>query len=101
MIDLGDFINKSYYTLRRTRTRLGDKTDCKPNPLVEIGEKPILRGIIKYLTFYGYKEFILSLGYKGDVLRNYFVNYYKYNSDFTTDLSNKGNVKVNNNIKDD
>ena len=83
-------------------TRLREETEYKPKPMVEIGGKPILWHIMKHYAFYGHKEFILALGYKGDVIRNYFINYYKYNSDFTVDLGNNGAVKVHNvAIKDD
>lgn len=83
-------------------TRLREETEYKPKPMVEIGGKPILWHIMKLYSFYGYKEFILALGYKGDVIRNYFLNYYKYNSDFTVDLGNNGDVAVHNNsIKED
>ena len=60
-------------------TRLSEEAIVKPKPMVEIGGKPILWHIMKLYSFYGYKEFILALGYKGDVIRNYFLNYYKYN----------------------
>jgi glucose-1-phosphate cytidylyltransferase len=83
-------------------TRLREETEYKPKPMVEIGGKPILWHIMKLYAFFGYKEFILALGYKGDVIRDYFLNYYKYNSDFTVDLSKNGDIKVHNNeIKDD
>ena len=77
-------------------TRLREETEYKPKPMVEIGGKPILWHIMKHYSYYGYKEFILALGYKGDIIRDYFVNYYKYNSDFTIDLANKGNVEIHN-----
>ncbi|NPV10166.1 MAG: glucose-1-phosphate cytidylyltransferase [Ignavibacteria bacterium] len=83
-------------------TRLREETEFKPKPMVEIGGKPILWHIMKIYAHYGFKEFILALGYKGDYIRNYFLNYYKYNSDFTIDLSNNGNVILHNSsIKDD
>ncbi|MGE5435597.1 MAG: glucose-1-phosphate cytidylyltransferase [Syntrophothermus sp.] len=83
-------------------TRLREETEYKPKPMVEIGGKPILWHIMKLYSHYGFNEFILALGYKGDVIRNYFLNYYKYNSDFTVDLGNNGAVKIHNNaIKDD
>jgi glucose-1-phosphate cytidylyltransferase len=83
-------------------TRLREETEYKPKPMVEIGGKPILWHIMKHYSHYGYKEFILALGYKGDVIRDYFINYYKYNSDFTIDLGNGGNIEFfNRNIEDD
>ena len=83
-------------------TRLREETEYKPKPMVEIGGKPILWHIMKHYAYYGYKEFVLGLGYKGDVIRNYFMNFYKYNSDFTVDLANNGNIEIHNDcIKED
>ena len=81
--------------------RLKEETEYKPKPMVEIGGKPILWHIMKHYSFFGYKEFILALGYKGDVIRDYFLNYYKYNSDFTVDLGNGGDVEIHNNFNRD
>ncbi len=73
-------------------TRLREETEYKPKPMVEIGGKPILWHIMKMYSHYGYKEFVLALGYKGDVIRDYFINYKFYNNDFTIKLGNEGNV---------
>lgn len=67
--------------------RLREETEYKPKPMVEIGGRPILWHIMKHYSHYGFNEFILALGYKGDVIRDYFLNYYKYNRDFTVDLA--------------
>lgn len=77
-------------------TRLREETEYKPKPMVEIGGKPILWHIMKHYDHYGYKEFVLALGYKGDVIRDYFLNFCQYNSDFTVDLANNGTVEVHN-----
>jgi glucose-1-phosphate cytidylyltransferase len=82
-------------------TRLREETEYKPKPMVEIGGKPILWHIMKHYSHYGHKEFILALGYKGDVIRDYFINYYKYNSDFTVDLKNGGNIEFHSGDIDD
>lgn len=83
-------------------TRLREETEYKPKPMVEIGGKPILWHIMKHYAHYGYKEFILALGYKGNYIREYFLNYYRYNSDFTVDLGSNGSVQIHSNcIKDD
>lgn len=74
-------------------TRLREETEYKPKPMVEIGGKPILWHIMKHFSHFGYNEFVLALGYKGDVIRDYFLNYYKYNRDVTVDLSN-GNFEI-------
>jgi glucose-1-phosphate cytidylyltransferase len=76
-------------------TRLREETEYKPKPMVEIGGKPILWHIMKHYSHFGFNEFVLALGYKGDVIRDYFLNYYKYNRDFTVDLST-GDVSIEN-----
>lgn len=83
-------------------TRLREETEYKPKPMVEIGGKPILWHIMKHYAYYGFKQFILALGYKGNIIRDYFINYYKYNSDFTISLGNGGKVTYHNDcITDD
>lgn len=79
-------------------TRLREETEYKPKPMVEIGGKPILWHIMKHYSFYGYKEFILALGYKGDIIREYFIHYTTINSDFTVDLGNNGAVEIQNQL---
>lgn len=69
-------------------TRLSEETELKPKPMVEIGGKPILWHIMKMYDSYGFNEFIICCGYKGQVIKEYFMNYSKYSSDFTIDLSN-------------
>lgn len=82
--------------------RLREETEYKPKPMIEIGNRPILWHIMKHYSYFGYKDFILALGYKGDFIRNYFLNYYKYNSDFTINLGNNGDVEIHNDsIEDD
>lgn len=73
-------------------TRLREETEFKPKPMVEIGGKPILWHIMKLYSHYGYREFILTLGYKGDVIRDYFLKYKFYNNDFTVKLGNESDV---------
>lgn len=63
--------------------RLGEETINKPKPMVEIGGKPILWHIMKIYAHYGYKKFILALGYKGDYIKKYFYDYRITSSDFT------------------
>ncbi|HCT29687.1 MAG TPA: glucose-1-phosphate cytidylyltransferase [Bacteroidales bacterium] len=77
-------------------TRLREETEYKPKPMVEIGGKPILWHIMKHYSYYGYNEFILALGYRGNVIRDYFLNFYNYNNDFTVDLTNSGNIQIHN-----
>ena len=68
-------------------TRLSEETELKPKPMVEIGGKPILWHIMKTYSHYGYNEFIICLGYKGYLIKEYFANYYRHQSDITIDLS--------------
>jgi glucose-1-phosphate cytidylyltransferase len=76
-------------------TRLMEETESRPKPMVEIGGKPILWHIMKLFSSYGYNDFILCLGYKSSFIKEYFMNYYLYNSDMTIDLSsNEVNVHV-------
>ncbi len=69
-------------------TRLSEETVVKPKPMVEIGEKPILWHIMNFYASYGIKEFIVALGYKGEVIKQYFTNFRALNNSITVDLSN-------------
>jgi glucose-1-phosphate cytidylyltransferase len=69
-------------------TRLSEETTLKPKPMVEIGEKPMLWHIMKYYSHFGFHEFIIALGYKGYIIKEYFANYFIHSSDITFDLSN-------------
>jgi glucose-1-phosphate cytidylyltransferase len=68
-------------------TRLGQRTDLIPKPMVKIGNKPILWHIMKIYSHFGYKDFIICLGVKGEVIKDYFYNYDVNNKDFTIELS--------------
>jgi glucose-1-phosphate cytidylyltransferase len=70
-------------------TRLREETEFRPKPLVEIGGKPILWHIMKLYSHYGFHEFVLCLGYKGDMIKQYFLNYRCMNSDFVLRLDSK------------
>jgi glucose-1-phosphate cytidylyltransferase len=74
-------------------TRLAEETELKPKPMVEIGGRPILWHIMNIYAAHGYKEFILALGHKGEVIKNYFLNYYYTRNSFTIHLAN-GHVDV-------
>ena len=77
-------------------TRLREETEYKPKPMVEIGGRPILWHIMKIYAHYGYSDFILALGYKGNVIKDYFLNYFYYNNDITIQLGNKDEIVVHN-----
>ena len=68
-------------------TRLSEETHLKPKPMVEIGGKPILWHILKIYSSYGINNFIICLGYKGYVIKEYFANYFLHNSDVTFHVS--------------
>ena len=77
-------------------TRLREETEIRPKPMVEVGGKPILWHIMKTFAHHGFNEFILCLGYKGDVIKNYFLNYQYLNNDFTIELGT-GKIETHNN----
>lgn len=68
-------------------TRLMEETVSKPKPLVEIGGRPILWHIMNIYAAHGFNEFVLALGYKGDQIRDYFINYHKLNNDLSVSLA--------------
>ena len=67
-------------------TRLSEETDLRPKPMVEIGGKPMLWHIMNICGPQGVNEFIIALGYKGEVIKEYFINFYAFNNDITIDL---------------
>lgn len=69
-------------------TRISEETDIRPKPMVEIGGKPLLWHIMKEYGNFGFNEFIICLGYKGYVIKEYFMNYFLHNADLTIDLQN-------------
>ena len=71
-------------------SRLSEETALKPKPMVEIGGKPILWHIMNIYGCYGIDEFIVALGYKGEVIKEYFLNFYALNNDLTLDLATGG-----------
>ena len=73
-------------------TRIGRLAEFVPKPMIKIGNKPILWHIMKIFSHYGLNDFIICLGVKGDVIRDYFYHYEMRNKDFTVDLSN-GNIQ--------
>lgn len=69
-------------------TRISEESDLRPKPMVEIGGRPLLWHIMKMYSKHGINEFIICLGYKGYLIKEYFLNYYAHNSDLIIDLKN-------------
>ena len=68
-------------------TRISEETGARPKPMIEIGERPILWHIMKHFSHYGFCEFVVALGYKGDAIKEYIFNYGRYDGDATVDLA--------------
>jgi glucose-1-phosphate cytidylyltransferase len=77
-------------------TRLGEETSTRPKPMVEIGGKPILWHIMKIYSSFGFNEFVICLGYRGYMIKEYFSNYFLHNADVTFDMSSNS-MKVHSN----
>ena len=77
-------------------TRLREETEFRPKPMVPVGPRPMLWHIMKFYAHYGFKEFILCLGYKGDVIKDYFHNYQWYSNDVTLRLGASPEITYHN-----
>jgi glucose-1-phosphate cytidylyltransferase len=73
-------------------TRISEESHLKPKPMIEVGGRPILWHIMKLYSHYGFNDFIVCLGYKGYVVKEYFANYVLHNADLTVDLA-KGSME--------
>lgn len=80
-------------------TRISEESHLKPKPMIEIGEKPILWHIMKYYSEYGFHEFVICLGYKQYVVKEFFADYFLHTSDVTFDLANN-EMEVHNNYSE-
>lgn len=74
--------------------RIREETEFRPKPMVTIGDRPILWHIMKNFAHYGYKDFVLCLGYKGEMIKEYFYNYEVLNNDFTIELGDHKSVEI-------
>lgn len=79
-------------------TRISEESHLRPKPMIEIGDRPILWHIMKIYSHYGYNEFIICLGYKGHMIKEFFADYYMHMSDVTFDFSDNNSMKIHNNI---
>jgi glucose-1-phosphate cytidylyltransferase len=81
-------------------TRLSEETDLKPKPMVEIGGKPILWHIMNIYAKFGFNEFIIALGYKGEYIKEYFLNFYNFNNNISIDMKTGKTTIHNGNCTD-
>lgn len=79
-------------------TRISEESHLKPKPMVEIGDKPILWHIMKEYSHYGFNDFIICCGYKQHIIKEWFADYYLYNSDVTFDFANDNQMTVHQNV---
>ncbi|OQY25165.1 MAG: glucose-1-phosphate cytidylyltransferase [Anaerolineaceae bacterium 4572_32.1] len=77
-------------------TRMGRETQVRPKPMVSIGGRPILWHIMKIYAHYGFQDFLLCLGYKGEVIKRYFLDYEAMNRDFTIELGQQNRIEFHN-----
>lgn len=81
-------------------TRISEESHLRPKPMIEVGEKPLLWHIMKIFAAQGFNDFIICLGYKGYMIKEYFYNYYLYNSDITIELKDNQVQVLNSNSED-
>ena len=79
-------------------TRISEESHLRPKPMIEIGEKPILWHIMKIYSHYGFNDFVICLGYKGYMIKEYFADYYLHMSDVTFDFRNRNEMIVHQNV---
>lgn len=79
-------------------TRISEESHLKPKPMIEIGGKPILWHVMKSYSYYGFYDFVICAGYKQQVIKEYFANYYLHNSDVTFDFSDGNIMQIHNNM---
>jgi glucose-1-phosphate cytidylyltransferase len=81
-------------------TRMREETEFRPKPLVQIGDKPIIWHIMKIYSFFGYNDFLLCVGYKGELIKRYFMDMSWLNNDFTISLGDHANIKIHSSNND-
>lgn len=81
-------------------TRISEESHLKPKPMIEIGGKPIIWHIMKEYSYYGYNEFIICCGYKQQVIKEWFANYYLHNSDVTYDFTKENHMEIHTSVSE-
>lgn len=81
-------------------TRISEESHLRPKPMIEIGGMPILWHIMKLYSYYGFYEFIICAGYKQNVIKEWFANYYLHTSDVTFDFTNRNNIIVHDSVSE-
>lgn len=81
-------------------TRISEESHLKPKPMIEIGSQPILWHVMKHYSHYGYNDFVICCGYKQQVIKEYFANYYLHRSDITFDFTAENEMMVHNNVSE-
>ncbi len=81
-------------------TRISEESHLVPKPMIELVDTPILWHIMKSFSFHGFNDFYICCGYKGNVIKDYFANYYMHRSDITYDFSNGNKVTIHNNVSE-
>lgn len=81
-------------------TRIAEDSALRPKPLIEVGEHPVLWHIMNIYAFHGFREFVVALGYKGEMIKHYFLDYYRLRTNLTVDLKN-GHVEVHDGLRED
>lgn len=75
-------------------TRISEESRVRPKPMVEIGGRPVMCHIMDWYSKFGYNEFIVCCGYKGEIIKKYFIDYYSHNTDIVMDMGGEGNVST-------
>jgi glucose-1-phosphate cytidylyltransferase len=81
-------------------TRLKEETEFRPKPMVKVGDKPILWHIMKHYAYYGYTDFVLALGYRGEMIKEYFFNFELLNCDFTVRFGDAKRFEVHDKVQE-
>ena len=79
-------------------TRISEESHLKPKPMIEIGDRPILWHIMKIYSSFGFNEFVICLGYKGYMIKEFFADYYLHMSDVTFDFTDANQMTVHQNV---